>query len=553
MTLLVRTIRLPERDYLPDESPAHWSCVVDDVEIRADDRCSVHETAGGVCVLDGWLCGGEGAAGLYASYQNGGIEAAVSRDGHFTAVVLDRIRHELHLLNDTGGFGHAYLWTSGHQFGYSTDLRRLAWNGISLSHEGMALYLAFQYVPAPYTIFEDIRRPQPGTVITRRHGRLSERHVDHRPPSADDLIGESEEPEPLPTEPFFEVLTTALRERTADVERLGMTLSGGIDTSTNAVLLTRRLGRRPVAYTASFAEAGYDESDYAALVADHLELEHIVIPVRPSDLHVLPRLVRDFETPNADQAAFATHLLATAAAERCDLMVTGEGGDEVLGFPMSPSDDIHWASLPGDSTALARLYLNRIRLADETLHQRFSKSLDVPADLPVRVLAGIYEEHRARSGLDRLLFGQWRTWLTEGVYMKDTRVFGGAGLDTALPFADPRVLRFVASLQARARYDALDGKELLRSGIRGHLPPAILTRAKHKFWIPFEEWFRGPLRDQLHDSLLSRQIISDTFEHDIVRKLVEEHDDNVSDHSRVLWSLIFLYFWLDNLPSMRSQ
>ena len=138
---------------------------------------------------------------------------------------------------------------------------------------------------------------------------------------------------------------------------------------------------------------------------------------------------------------------------------------------MSPSDDIHSAGLPNDATALARLYLNRSAGRREPVHRRSRRAWTTSRSAGSRV-AGIYEEHRARSGLDRLLFGQWRTWLTEGVYMKDTRVFGGAGLDAALPSPTPESA-FVASLPARhARRSGRQGDCSDQGSAATCLPPS---------------------------------------------------------------------------------
>ncbi|MCP2315593.1 Asparagine synthetase B (glutamine-hydrolyzing) [Nocardia amikacinitolerans] len=522
-----------------------WRREVDDIVLSADGaEYTVHETDEAVCVLDGWLCSGGGATELLALYRERGMSAVAAQDGQYVAVVHDRSRGETHLVADPGGFGNACYRASG--FGYGS--RPYDLGTATLSSEGLALYLTFQYVPVPYSIFEGVRRVPPGAVVTRRATGCQVRQQTSFPSPADPSTEGAAAPEELAAR-VLDLLTESLARHAAPHERLGMMLSGGIDTSTNATVLATRLGCRPRAFTASFREAGYDESEYAALVAERFGFEHVVVPVGPETVERLPDLVRGFDSPNADQAIVATQVIAERAAQlSCTHIVTGEGGDEVMGFPMSPNDDIHLVDLPQNSRELARFYLGQIALGSAEDRALVHRTLGVPEELAVDILRELYEEHRAHSALDRLLFGQWRTWLTEGVYRKDHHVFRAAGPTGVLPFADPRVMRFVAEMPAGQRYRALDGKAMLRAGIAPHLPDRILKRKKHKFWIPFAEWFRGPLRDHLHDSLLSSPVATDLLDPKLVRTLVDSHERGIADKSGILWALCFLDAWLSALP-----
>ncbi|MGV9820659.1 asparagine synthetase B family protein [Nocardia xishanensis] len=529
-----------------------WWRVVDDIVLSADGgNYTVAEVGDGICVLDGWLCSGGGAAELLALYRERGMSAIAAQEGHYVAVVHDRSRGQTHLVGDPGGFGHACYRDAGSSFAFGS--RPYDVGSGAVSREGLALYLTFQYVPAPYSIFEGVRRLLPGAVVTRRGGGCQvRRHVSY-PRPAEPRAGDAVAPEELAAE-VLDLLTDSLARRIAPAERVGMMLSGGIDTSTNATVLATRLDRRPPAFTASFREAGYDETEYAALVAERFGFDHVVVPVGPEIVESLPDMVRAFDSPNADQAIVATQAIAERAARLgCSHIVTGEGGDEAMGFPMSPNDDIHLVDLPAASADLARYYLGRIGLGGPDDRALMYDALGVGEDLAVGILADLYEEHRAHTALDRLLFGQWKTWLTEGVYRKDHHTFGGVGMTSVLPFADPRVLAFVAGMPADQRYRALDGKAMLRAGIAAHLPDRILKRRKHKFWIPFAEWFRGPLRARLHDSLPHGTVAADLLGTKNVRALIDSHDRKLDDKSGILWALCFLDAWLTELPPRRCD
>ena len=294
MTLLVR--RSGFRNALPaGRVPAHWSCVVDDVEIRADDRCSVHETADSVCVLDGWLCGGEGAAGLYASYQNGGIEAAVSRD----VIHGNRarpIRHDCTCSTTPAALGtpmsgrpvtnSATGPTCGASPGTASRCPTREWLSTWPSNQcprrtpssrTSADRNQARSSPVSTAGFRKARRSSPAM------GRQYDRGIGRVRATANGTVLQGAHHRPAGTD-------CGRRTARHDAQRRNRHQHQRRPADT-------RLRRRPVAYTASFAEAGYDKSDYAALVADHLELEHIVIPVRPVRSARAPRHMRDSRLP----------------------------------------------------------------------------------------------------------------------------------------------------------------------------------------------------------------------------------------------------------------
>lgn len=513
----------------------------------------VHDGPDGLCVVVGRLAGRWRAVDVHRCYREAGPAAVARRDGQFVVLLHDRLTHQTHVVRDQVGFGHAYHWARGEDFGISTDLPWLvrddAGSGGPLprpSARGVALYLTYQYIPAPETAVHGVSQLTAGTVWCAGPGSAValERVAQFPgPPASADT---SDGPDSLRAygDRVIELLTEDLDDQLDDRSAIGVTMSGGMDTSTNAVVAVERLGLRPTAFTAAFRERFYDESSYAALVANHFGLDHVLVTIGPEMIDALPEVVRAFETPNADQAAFAEHFLARAAREHgCQVVVTGEGGDEVLGPPQSHTDDLEVAGLPALPAELARYYLGKTDLADATLRKALYTDLGVAEDVAFEPLADIYRENSRSAPFDRILHGQWRTWMVDGVYMKDSRVFAHSGVRAVLPMMSPALMRYVASLPLPVRLSGLADKRFLRAAVGERLPDQILTRAKHKFWLPFAEWFRGPARDMLADTLLSDGVVTDLFGRDLAARLVAEHGDPATDHSRVLWALLFLQLW----------
>jgi asparagine synthase (glutamine-hydrolysing) len=556
--ILVRTWPRPVRDCpspggVPDYRTWHEQRVL----IRTRDGAGtieydVYDGTEGLCVVLGRV-EAESAVDLFRCYRTSGAAAVAGIDGQFVVLLHDRVRNETCVIRDKVGFGHVYYWTRGDEFGASTNLpwlvRDAAEHGTPPrpSGPGVAMYLTYQYVPAPHSIVADVVQLPPGAVLCAG----SDRRVEAiriasfpLPPTGIAELEPREEPIRDHGRRIVDLIAQAATDGLVGAEKVGMMLSGGIDTSTNAVLMVDRLGLRPVGFTAAFDEAFYDETPFAANVAEHLGVKHVPVAIRPESITILPDVARAFETPNADQAAFAEHLLAQEVREHgCDVVVTGEGGDEVLGWPQSRSDDRNFAELPNEPEQLARYYLGRTDLASASLRATIFRHLGVEPDLAYQPLAEKYQEYASWPVFDRLLFGQWRTWLVDGVYMKDSRVFQHFGLRPVFPMMSTELMRYVAALPTPVKLAGLHDKRFLRTTAGTRFPAVVLGRPKHKFWLPVAEWFRGPSRDFLLDHVLSDGFVTNTFGKALVGQLVIEHERIEADHSRVLWALLFLELW----------
>jgi len=374
------------------------------------------------------------AAGEVAKAWRRSPRAAAGLDGHFVAMYHDKRANTTTILRDKAGFGHVYHARTADGWMCSTSLSWLArrrkelGEDVRLSRSGIGLYLAFQYIPTPYTPLESVHQLPPGCRLALREGEA---------PTVDKLMSYPEDTVATDADGLAEQAATVVEilreEGAARGEHLdgkvGMLFSGGMDSSTNAAVYAEFLGLRPSGFTAQFAEAYYDETDSARVVADHYKVDHHVVPVSVGSLGDLETLVKAFDSPNADQAIFAEWTVAKAAAEAgCGWMITGEGGDEVLGYPQSHDGDLRVGELPLANDALARSYFEKTYLTNGALRSRLYDRLDVEESLPYDVLAGIYRGHPSRSPFERVLFGQWATWLVDGEVYAKPHIFTSHGL-----------------------------------------------------------------------------------------------------------------------------
>jgi asparagine synthase (glutamine-hydrolysing) len=513
---------------------------------------NVYVEDGMLCLLLGHVAGRRPAESLLEEYRRGGASRIAALDGHFLVILYNQAGGKVSVIHDKGGFRHAYYWSRGEDFALSTELSWLVGASISaraphprLSRQGLAFYIAFQYLPTPYTMFEDTFQLPPGAELLSCRGRRASirRHGEFPAPTSGQLADGTIEGH---SERIANLLSTSLVDQLDGGGQTGAMLSGGMDTSTNIALLVERLGVRPATFTAGFREARYDEASYARLVADHYGLDHVAVQIEPPMLEALPEIVKLFDNPNADESIFAEYFLGRMVRERgCRRLVTGEGGDEVLGYPRADrEDDLDFRNLPNGHGELARFYFEETFLAPREIRTEILAHLEVDPDSPYEYLENLYRGFPEHSAFERLLFGQWRTWLIDGVYMKDSRVAKHFDLAPVLPFMGTQLMAYVADLPLEAKLSGLDEKRFLRIVVANSLPRQILEREKHKFWLPFAEWFRAGSRAYLHDNLLtSSGFVAEHLGSDTLRRLVDEHQAGVANHHRLLWAFLFLEIW----------
>src|SRR5581483_11764809 len=215
---------------------------------------------------------------------------------------------------------------------FASELKALLINGCSPDIDPIAIhhYLTFQYIPAPLTIFRGIRKLQPGHLLVYEDGKLSENaywtlRYDNK------LVLRSENEY---REEFFALLKESIRLRLISDVPLGAFLSGGVDSS-SIVAMMSELGQGPVkTFSVGFKEEAYNELPYAREVARRFSTDHREFIIEPSVIEILPALVYVYDEPYADSSAIPTYYIAKFSREWVTVVLSGDGGDEILaGYP----------------------------------------------------------------------------------------------------------------------------------------------------------------------------------------------------------------------------
>jgi asparagine synthase (glutamine-hydrolysing) len=495
--------------------------------------------------------------------------------GMFAYAVWDRRQRRLLLVRDRLGIKPLYYAQAGATLAFASEVKALlAVPGVSraLDVEALQRYLTLGYVPGPATILTAVRKLPPGHRLAWQAGRVEVRQYW-------DLVldeGARRLPARAAAEAFREQLEDSVAHHQISDVPLGVLLSGGIDSAAVTALLAGG-GRRVKTFTVGFEAGDGDEGELVAArtVARHFDTEHHEIVLGSGLADILPEIVRMQDEPLADPATVATFFVCRLAAGSVKVVLTGEGGDELLGgYPrygwlrlgerlrrrpgLRAAARALLASLPHGvaggriSQRLATL-VGPAALEDRHLDWVATLSGDVQHALTGdggRTAAGaLVRELVGRSGtgdpVHDLMYADVKTWLPDDVLVKTDRMSMAASIEARVPLLDHRLMEFTASLPASMKAGTLATKALLRQALGRDLPAATRRRRKRAFLVPLRRWLGGELRELLHDSLTSASARSrGLVRPEAVARLLHEQRSGRHDHGRALWTLLCLELWL---------
>jgi asparagine synthase (glutamine-hydrolysing) len=390
--------------------------------------------------------------------------------------------------------------------------------------------LSLRYVSGEDTLFRGVKKLPPGHILVHQNGRTEVRRYwqlvlgDFQPAvNLDEAVEE-----------FGALLRETVRAHLVSDVPLGVLLSGGLD-SAAVTALTAAASDRPVkTFTVGFDIPGvHNELAEARRVARHLGTDHNELVVKPDAVELLPKLAWHMDEPVADPAALPTYLICKFARESVPVVLTGEGGDELLaGYPRY----VWFARAKALQRSTPRWLRERVLLPLSHLapvgaryHTALDNVLAERSDLERHLhwVPGLAPELRAElTGhqplatshsleeylapnrdhiIHRLMSLDIHTWLVDDVLHKMDRMSMAASVEARVPFLDHRLVEFVASLPLDVKLANLGTKTLLKRAMAPLLPHATVRRRKHAFQIPLDQWVAGPLRDFVHDTLLSQR------------------------------------------------
>ncbi|MEG3640515.1 XrtA/PEP-CTERM system amidotransferase [Magnetococcus sp. PR-3] len=514
---------------------------------------------------------------LVHAWEQWGPDCVDHLQGMFAFAIWDRNQAQLFVARDRLGIKPLYYgFTPDGWLLLGSELKALTAHPSlerSIDPRGVMDYFAFGYIPDPHSIYQSVKKLEPGFCATfhKGSGKWSMRQYW-------DL---SFDPQPWDEARALSELNELLEEtvqshRLADVP-VGAFLSGGVDSSLITAFMAAQKGDPVEALTVGFDGAPEDESTYAQQVAQHLKVDHTLLEADPLDLDRLDRLPGIYDEPFADSSAWPTFLVCEAARQSVKVVLSGDGGDEnfagysryrffmaeqavrqrvpnwvrrgVFG-PMGvlyPKMDWapKWLRAKSSFQALGEGPLEGLYRGASIMDTRMGQGLLSP-DLMLLDYHPMQHFQRLNERLpsdlpfhDRMLYLDYKTFLAGRVLTKVDRASMAVGLEVRVPLLDHRVVTWAGKVPWHLKLQSGQGKYLLKKLAAQKVPASTVYRPKQGFNVPLAQWLRGPLQERLEDRLSSKHITeSGLFHPRWIDWMLERHRKKKHDFSMPLWSLL---------------
>ncbi len=533
---------------------------------------------------------------LLAAIEEWGLDNALRKTkGMFALALWDKLNKKLSLARDRLGEKPLYYGWVNEQFVFASELKSIkkfpCFNN-QIDRSSLALFLRFNSIPAPHSIYKDIYKLEPGQIIkfcadskrTEKHDFWSIEKVYKEARKTKFSFTPSEAVNKLES-----VLSNAVSSQMQSDVPLGAFLSGGIDSSTIVSLMQSHSDANVNTFSIGFNSKDFDEAQHAGMVAKHLGTNHFEKYVTDSDaLDVIPYLPSIYDEPFADSSQIPTFLVSQFAKHEVTVALSGDAGDELFGgynryvfsdkifskiakapnlFRKLISKTIFSMSEDKWDSILGGLMNKRYANIGHKLHKAANVlSAESIRDLHFQLISQIHNpsdwlinanEHKTilNDGIER--FGELNfveqmmaydliTYLPTDILTKVDRAAMAVSLETRVPFLDLEVIELSALLPMEFKIRNGVTKWALREILYKHVPKDLIERPKMGFAVPLAEWLRGPLKDWAESLLDEKRLHQEGFFNvEFVRSKWVEHISGSRNWHHQLWNVLMFQAWLE--------
>ncbi len=515
---------------------------------------------------------------LVHGFEEWGEELVHRLNGMFAFAIFDERRASVFLARDRTGIKPLHYAIDGNRLVFASELKALLRDpALRKGIDPLALddYLAYEFVPSPGSIVRGIKKLEPGHTLTWSVTESRHRLRRYWSPQLN-LDGAGGPGQGIEMEEECQRLRSVLRESVrkeliSDVP-LGVFLSGGIDSSAVAAMMTQ-LGGEVKSFSVGFADRSFDESAHARMVAKHLGTDHHELTLEPRMLlDLVPRLPDLLDEPLGDASIIPTYLLSEFTRRHVKVALGGDGGDELFaGYPTLQAHRLagYYLKVPRllreglVEPVVRRLPVSRGNLSFDFRAKRFVSGAGFStAERHQRWIGSFDREERAAllageariqdravpdgDTLNQVLLLDMRLYLENDILVKLDRASMMASLEGRVPLLNSDLVEYATHLPLSMKLSGLRSKFLLKRALRGILPDAILNRPKKGFGIPVAHWLRGPLKEQMLSVLSPERIAREGFfDPRGVKRLIDDHLDGRRDNRKQLWTLFAFELWHD--------
>ena len=523
-------------------------------------------------------------------YEEHGLGFVQHLNGMFAIALWDSDSKKLVLVRDRFGKKPLIYKHETNRVAFASELKsllRIPDIETEIDPGAIDLYLTYQYVPHPKTIYRGISKLPPGHLAV--FDAIKNEFSVHRYWNFDLNIETTSKSFTDWSDELRELLDSAVKLRLRSDVPLGSFLSGGIDSTIITGLMQKLSPQKVRTFSIGFPHKEYDETSFARIAAEKFGTEHEEFIVTPNLLEILPKLTYHYDEPFSDSSMIPTWYLSQLTRKHVTVALCGDAGDELFAgyqryqavrfgnyadvlpmflrkflaepfMRMIPSST-RQKSLPRrlkrflEALAMQEMerYLQWIAIFNrsrktELYSTEFAKQLsrlnnETNSDM-LDFLTEAASRSKLRDAVTKVSLTDFQTYLPCDLMTKVDIASMGNALECRSPFLDYRVAEHAIRMPINHKIHGKTGKYILRETFRELFPAKLLKRGKMGFGVPLDHWFRGELANYVREILLDRQTLGrGYFNPNYVTRIVNEHINGIFDHAGRIWSLLFLELW----------
>jgi asparagine synthase (glutamine-hydrolysing) len=516
---------------------------------------------------------------------NGYIEYGINKllqklEGMFAFALFDKNSSMVYIARDKFGEKPLYYFADDNKFLFASELK--AFEKIlptpSISKYGLNYFLSLNYIPAPYTIYNDVYKLKAGNYITISGDfrcRITRYYSLIEKISGQNKYGDFNKCKSELREMLFD---SVKKRMIADVP-LGVFLSGGIDSSIIATIMSR-ISKEPIkTFSIGFNEKAYDESERANIIADNIKSIHSIHFLNYDDVvGLVDEIILHFDEPFGDSSAIPTYYVAKLAREKVTVVLTGDCADELfigyekyLGLLYSGI----YKALPSfvkglikgiisliPHTKTTNVVLRKIKkvinntsLSDFDLQYNLmclgfndnersdllihDKYIDIKQNIN-----NIYSSFVTNSSLEKGIYTDLNVVLEGDMLPKVDRMCMRNSLEARIPFLDSKIVEAAYRMPINYKLKGKDKKHILKETFKDLLPKKTLKFVKKGFAVPIDYWLQNELNYKLNE-VISEKFINEQniFNYEEIKRIYNEHMNRKENHMNKLWNIYVFQKW----------
>jgi asparagine synthase (glutamine-hydrolysing) len=516
------------------------------------------------------------------AYRTWGFDCQSRFNGMWAFALWDNDLQRLFISRDRIGEKPLYYSRYDNSFIFGSEIKSILAYGVPQKPrlDMTELYLTMSFIPAPYTFFENVFQLMAGRYLVVDSSGIKEiTYWDLPDITEKDLVKDKHFIE----QEFAKLFDDSVNIRMRSDVAFGAFLSGGLDSSCVVASMANHTKKPIQTFTMGFKNKLYDERHLAQLVASKYNTDHHVGIVSSEHFdEALDKVLYQYDEPFGDASAIPTGHISRYAAEHVKMVLTGDGGDEVLsGYTTYQGEKFarQYQHLPSiirkglprlvklSATPLRgnlRYKLNRVAKVLESSNQPFEQRLLTKlAHTSPEIIAAIiqpslktfsffdyYQEAmkncRFEDPFYKLMYFQHKVTLPGDMLTKVDRMSMAYSIETRIPFLDHRIIELLFSVHKSIKTKGYINKIILRNAVANKsLPQELLKAPKKGFTVPLRDWFK---EDNLNSRI--RRILVSNNDHSIynskgIEKLIDHNKDGKSDLGNFIWMLLVLKKWMD--------